>query len=203
MGGIVANTNGETDIPGLFAVGEVMGGVHGANRHGGNALTDITVFGARTGSKAADFVKKGVHVDLDEFVKEEVKRYEQMGQREIGFLPSMIMNLLRETMWEKVGIVRNSVMLVEAYEKINELRDTTLKLQIQPGRQMMAALELCMALDAAELIIRGAMERYESRGSHFRTDHPEEDVNWLKSIVQYKKGNAIYVQVSPLNMVFE
>jgi succinate dehydrogenase/fumarate reductase flavoprotein subunit len=203
MGGIVANTNGETDIPGLFAVGEVMGGVHGANRHGGNALTDITVFGARAGGKAADFAKIEEHVNSNEFVKVEVKRYERMGRREIGFLPSMIMNLLRETMWEKVGIVRDSIMLLEAYEKINEFRDSILKLQVLPGRQMMDALELCMALDAAELIIRGAMERCESRGSHFRTDYPEEDVNWLKSIVQSKKGNAIHLQALPLNMVFD
>lgn len=203
MGGIVANTNGETDIPGLYAVGEVMGGVHGANRHGGNALTDITVFGARAGSKAADFVKKENHVYLNEFAKEEIKRYEQMKRREIGFLPSMIMNLLRETMWEKVGIIRDSIMLVEAYEKINELRDTTSKLQAQQGRQMVDALELYMALDVAELIIRSAMERCESRGSHFRTDYPEEDPNWLKSIIQCKKGNAIKIYTLPLDEVID
>jgi succinate dehydrogenase/fumarate reductase flavoprotein subunit len=203
MGGVLANTFGETDVDAFFVVGEVMGGVHGANRHGGNSLTDITVFGARVGAKAAEYSKKLVLRDVEDLASLELDKYERISSRETGFLPSMVMNLLRETMWEKVGIVRDSSKLVEAYEKIQELRDAATKLQVFPGRQMMAALELPLALDTAEFIIRGAMERRESRGAHYRSDHPFEDPFWNKTVILCKKNNSVQVSTLKLSQAFD
>ncbi|MCW4050936.1 MAG: FAD-binding protein [Candidatus Bathyarchaeota archaeon] len=203
MGGVVSNTYGETDVKGLFAVGEVMGGVHGANRHGGNALTDVTVFGARAGARATEYVKKVDHVDVEEKAAPELERYKRMAKRETGYTPPTIMNLLRETMWENAGIIRDSYSLVDAYEKVAELRDTATKVMAQHGRQMLAALEVPMALNAAEMIIRAAMMRRESRGAHYREDYPEMDPEWVKTVIISKKGEAMQLGTVVLGEAFE
>jgi fumarate reductase (CoM/CoB) subunit A len=106
-------------------------------------------------------------------------------------------------MWEKAGVVRDSEMLVEAFEKIHELRDSTRRLMALPGRQMISALEVPMALDAAEMIVRAAMMRRESRGSHYRLDHPEEDPAWVKTVVISKKGSAMQLTTVPIGEAFE
>jgi fumarate reductase (CoM/CoB) subunit A len=203
MGGVVANTYCETDVPGLFAVGEAMGGVHGANRHGGNSLTDITVFGVRAAKRAAEYIQSKSLVDVDELAKPELERYEHLSSRETGFTPPTIMNLVREFMWEKVGVIRNSYTLVDAYQRLNELRDSTRSLLAKPGKQLLNALELIMALEVCEYIIRAAMERRESRGAHFRLDHPEEDPDWRKTIILSKEGEAIQLDYAAIGEAFE
>ena len=203
MGGLVADETGATNIQGLYAAGEVVGGVHGANRHGGNALTAITVFGARAGASAAQFGKKTNLIDVTELAIEEVERYKSITKRETGFTPRYIVDQLRENMWENAGIVRNSETLMVAYQKVQDLRDAALRIIAQPGRQLLDALEVPMALDTAELIIRGAMERRESRGAHFRTDHPNESSEWVKTIILGKKKKAIEVHKKSLDKVFD
>jgi len=203
MGGVVANTWGETNVEGLFAAGEVVGGVHGANRHGGNALTDVTVFGARAAAKAAEYAEKASHVEVEELAEEETKHYSKLTGQETGYTPRLVMNVLRETMWEKAGVVRDSHMLVEAFEKIQELRETTRRLMAQPGRQMIPALEIPMALDAAEMIVRAAMMRRESRGAHYRQDHPEQDPEWVKTVIISKKESAMLLATAPIGEAFE
>jgi succinate dehydrogenase/fumarate reductase flavoprotein subunit len=203
MGGVVADTWGETDVEGIFAAGEVVGGVHGANRHGGNALTDVTVFGARAAAKAVEYAETVSHEEVEELAEEEVQLYEGLAGRETGHTPRTIMGVLRETMWEKAGVVRDSGTLVEAFEKIHELRDSTRRLMAQPGRQMISALEVPMALDAAEMIVRAAMMRRESRGAHYRLDHPEEDPTWVKTVVISKKGPAMHLATAPIGEAFE
>lgn len=203
MGGLVADETGKTGIQGLYAAGEVVGGVHGANRHGGNALTAITVFGARAGASAAEFADKTTLVDVPELAAEELDRYTRITVRETGFTPRHIMDQLRESMWENAGIVRNSEMLIAAFQKVQELRAAALRIMAQPGRQLLDALEVPMALDTAEFIIRGAMERRESRGAHFRTDHPEEDPDWIKTVILGKKEKAIEINTKPLGDAFD
>ena len=203
MGGVVANTWGETDIRGLLAAGEVVGGTHGANRHGGNALTEVTVFGARAGAKAAEYVAGVEHVDAEALAEPEQERYRRIARREHGHRPVNIMAALRETMWEKAGVVRDSGMMMEAYEKVQELRDSSRQILAQQGKPMMAALEVGMALDAAEMIIRAAMERRESRGAHYRRDHPWEDPAWRRTIIVSKKGDAMQLSTVALGEAFE
>ncbi len=203
MGGVVANTNGETDVPGLFVAGEVMGGVHGANRHGGNALTDVTVFGVRSARKAVEYIQSREYMDVEELAQPELERYEKLASREIGFTPPTLMDLVRENMWEKVGIIRDSYMLVEAYQKVDEIRDSVRTVLAKPGKQLLNALELIMALDVCEYIIRAAMERRESRGAHFRLDHPDEDPAWRKTIILSKEAEAIHVDYAAIGEAFE
>ena len=193
MGGVVANSDGETDVEGLFVAGEVMGGIHGANRHGGNALTDVTVFGRRAARKALEYFADKEFVEIDELASDEAERIEKLSKRETGFTPSAVMNLLRENMWENVGVLRDADMMVAAYEKLSELRDSSRLLLAQHGKQLRAALELEMALDASEFIIRAAMERKESRGAHYRLDYPEEREEWMKTIILSRHDKSIKV----------
>ena len=191
MGGVVANSDGETGVEGLFVAGEVMGGIHGANRHGGNALTDVTVFGRRAALKALEYCADRELVDIEEMATDEVELIEKRSKRETGFTPAVVMGRLRENMWENAGILRDADMLVAAYEKLSELRDSSRLIVAQHGKQLLAALELEMALDASEFIIRAAMERKESRGAHYRLDFPEEREEWKKTIILSKQDKAI------------
>ncbi len=193
MGGVVANKNGETDVTGLFVAGEVMGGIHGANRHGGNALTDVTVFSARAAKKAMQYIKDKEIVEVEEIAEPELERIEALSKRETGYTPPTVMNLLRENMWENAGVIRNADMLVKAYESLSNIRDSSRRLLAKHGKQLLSALELQMAIDASEMIIRAAMERKESRGAHYRIDHPEEREEWEKTIILNKKENAIQI----------
>jgi succinate dehydrogenase/fumarate reductase flavoprotein subunit len=203
MGGVVADPDGETGVPGLFVAGEVMGGVHGANRYGGNALTDVTVFGVRSARKAVEYIRTKEIVDIDEIAKPELNRYEKLASRETGFTPSTLMDLIRRNMWEQVGVIRDSRMLVEAYQKLSEIRDSTRRILSKPGKQLLNALELIMAIDVCEYIIRAAMERRESRGAHFRLDHPEEDPLWRKTIILSKKDEAIQIDHATIGEPFK
>lgn len=191
MGGLVIDENGYTGVPGLYAAGEVVGGVHGANRHGGNALTEALVFGKRAGSAASKHAKKRQSSDnIEEQIKTESLRYDALHKRTSGYDAHILMENLRETMWAKVGIIRDSVSLSEAFQEIMEIRNMADKVSAVDGREMLVALELFMALDAAEMIIRGAMERKESRGAHYRTDYPQEVPAFMKPIYLTKSSTG-------------
>ncbi|MFQ6053303.1 MAG: FAD-binding protein [Candidatus Bathyarchaeia archaeon] len=185
MGGVVIDEHGDTGVPGLFAAGEVVGGVHGANRHGGNALTEITVFGARAGAAAAEYAKGLSRVSIESAAAPELEGYEAIRGREPGTgNPGALMRRLRETMWLKAGVVRDEAGLKEALAEIAELKGLLPALYASSGRMMLEALEAPMALETAELICRAALERTESRGAHYRVDHPEEDDGrWLRTVV--------------------
>jgi len=197
MGGVVADINGVTRLQGLYAAGEVVGGVHGANRHGGNALTDITVFGARAGAAAAEYSKGRVSEHVDDLAQLELERYRSL-KAEDGASPWELMGALKELMWMKVGPVRSREGLFEALEEIRGLRERARRQSVAHGREMLAALEVPMALDAAELIVNAAIAREESRGAHFREDHPSEDESWLKTVVVEKGEDGVEVSTRPL-----
>ena len=182
MGGLVIDEHGYTGVPGLYAAGEVVGGIHGANRHGGNALTEILVFGARAGASAADQAAGGHKEKITDLAKPEIQRYEAILGREHSYDPHDFIERLREAMWAKAGIIRDSASLAEAFEIVFDLKLLAERVSARNGRDMLVALEVQMALDSAEMIIRAAMERKESRGAHYRTDYPNEDPKWLKPI---------------------
>jgi succinate dehydrogenase/fumarate reductase flavoprotein subunit len=199
MGGVVADVDGSTGVPGLYAAGEVVGGVHGANRHGGNALTDITVFGARAGAAAALHAKGRDGVALDDLALDELDRYESLRRAESGTRPGEVMSRLRELMWEKAGIVRDERGLTEALRGISELRGSLKDVGASNPREMLVALEAPMALDAAEMIVRAALERRESRGAHFRSDHSGQDEGWYRIVVLERgDGGEMVVSTRPV-----
>jgi succinate dehydrogenase/fumarate reductase flavoprotein subunit len=199
MGGVVADEDGVTGVPGLYAAGEVVGGVHGANRHGGNALTDITVFGARAGEVAASYAEDRVLENVDSLAGSELGRYVALRSRGGGVPPVELMSRLRELMWEKAGIVRREARLTEALSGLQALREEASSLRVSSGDEMRVALEIPMALDAAEIIVSAALERKESRGAHFREDYPEEDDGWLRTVVLERGADGeIVVSTRPV-----
>ena len=106
-----------------------------------------------------------------------------------------LMAALKKLMWMKVGLVRTEGSLKEALEVVKELKQKAKNIAARTSREMLVALEVPMALDAAGIILRAAMERTESRGAHFREDYPEKDDSWLK-IVILRKGKTDEIDAS-------
>ncbi len=165
MGGLRINTSGETTVSGLYACGEVAGGVHGANRLGGNALADTQVFGKRAGEaagKAHDRKKKADPAGLEE-VRKQLQTFLQG-----DVLPATVVRSLQTAMWEGAGIFRNAVDLGKVLGVIGHL--STLKLKASSQENL---AECCIAgnmLTTARLVVSGALLRKESRGAHVRRD---------------------------------
>ncbi|RJS87223.1 FAD-binding protein [Candidatus Bathyarchaeota archaeon] len=195
MGGVAIDEWGQTDVEGLYAAGEVVGGVHGANRHGGNALTSALVFGARAGRRAAEYARETSAIKPIGF--EELQRYESL--RGEGVEAEELLERLRRLMWSKVGILREGEELREALREIGELREEAEEVKAETRREMLQALELPMALETAEMICRSALMRTESRGAHYRVDYPEEDESWLRGIYLQKRGGEMRLHVEPLS----
>lgn len=200
MGGIDTNIYGETILEGFYACGEcACVSVHGANRLGGNSLLEAVVFGKRTGKRAAQWVKeKGIRphnpLKATALVEERMKQLVSGKGKED---PHQIREEMRELMMEKVGIFRDKTGLVEAINKIEELKERYKRIRPCFGGKrfnwdIIRAWELEGQLHLAEIIAKGALLREESRGSHFRTDFPQrDDANWLKhTLVSYSPEGA-------------
>ncbi len=194
MGGVRINRDGFTNLAGLFAAGEDAGGVHGANRLGGNGVAESTVFGARVGDAVVQWVKDA---DLAEFIAGQVERAQAEADvllnRAQGENPFLLREELGSVMWERVGIVRHGEKLKQAIEQIAALRQRTEEVAARGGRAFnlgwQQALDMRNLLAAANLIARSALHREDSRGAHYRQDFPQTDnANWLKNIYMARNG---------------
>jgi succinate dehydrogenase / fumarate reductase flavoprotein subunit len=193
MGGIRVNADTqESTVPGLFAAGECAAGINGANRLGGNSLSDLLVFGKRAGEYAAQFAKEngGGAVD-DGQVKAAAKWALDPFDRDGGENPFTIQHDLQDTMQALVGIVRTEEEMREALVKISALRKRRENLSVMgnvdfnPGWH--TALDLHNLLNVSEAITTAAIERKESRGGHFREDYTEKDPEFAKFNITVKK----------------
>lgn len=186
MGGVEVNERCEAGVSGLYAAGEVVGGVHGANRLGGNALTEAIVFGARAGWHAAEHAEKTESSPLDGRLVE--KRMEAvLGplSREGGGGPNPreIKKRLGMVMWRDVGVIRRGESLRRALDEVEEIREASSKVCATSPRGLVWALEAENMALVAELIVRSALCREESRGAHHRLDFPErDDGRWLRNV---------------------
>jgi fumarate reductase flavoprotein subunit len=179
MGGALINTRCQTDLDGLYAAGEDAGGIHGANRLGGNGIADSTVFGGIAGDSMADDVIGRKRADFDEEqVLEIVKKVEApLGREGLDLYP------LRETMrqrnWEKLGIIREEKGLQEGLNILGELREKVGRVGIPAGRSYNILwndwLNMTNLLDVSEIVGISALERRESRGAHYRSDFPQKN----------------------------
>ena len=200
MGGVKINENCETGIDGLYAAGEICGGVQGANRLGGNALTEVFVFGAIAGEKAAARASQieAISADEDE-VSAEVGRLRELASRQGAEVLSKLRQLLKETMWYQAGIIRNKEGLEEAIKGIVSIRDKLNRVSVVSYSQLIKAIELSNMLTVSEAICRAALKRTESRGAHYRTDYPEGDnEQWLKNIEISCVGGDMILRVVPV-----
>jgi len=198
MGGIPIDEKCKTDLPGLFAAGEVTGGIHGANRLGGNALTECIVYGARAGQHATEHAKTKPKSQVDKTqVKQKLERVGQIAKREVSDLgnPKLVMARVQEIMWEKAGVIRNQQSLLEAEKELTQLKEENLpKLYGRNPYEIMEAIEATNIFIVASLVVKAALARKESRGAHFRIDYPnQDDKNWLKHVVLTKKLEEVKV----------
>jgi succinate dehydrogenase / fumarate reductase, flavoprotein subunit len=186
MGGIRvdADTQAST-LPGLYAAGECASGINGANRLGGNSLSDLIVFGKRAGEYAAQFAKENGHGSIDTAqIGAEARRALEPFDREGGDNPFNIQTDLQDMMQRLVGIVRLEDEMKEALDGLGKLKDRSLKSSItgnidfNPGWH--TALDLRNLLTVSEAITLSAIERKESRGGQFREDYPNKDPEFAK-----------------------
>jgi succinate dehydrogenase / fumarate reductase flavoprotein subunit len=197
MGGVrVGAGTGETTVPGLFAAGEVAAGLHGANRLGGNSLSDLLVFGKRAGEYAAACARglsAAPRVDEHQAEEERIllqRPFEADGPEK----PFAMHEEIQGIMGEYAGIARTGAGLSEGLEKILALQARATRLRV--GGSMLfnpswhACRDVQFMLTLCEAILRSAIVRQESRGAHWRLDHPDQDPRWgaLNVVVSRKDG---------------
>jgi succinate dehydrogenase / fumarate reductase flavoprotein subunit len=202
MGGIRVDADTqETNVPGLFACGECAAGLHGANRLGGNSLSDLVVFGKLAGDGAATYIGKlGSKPAVQEAqIAAAVRKATDVLNREKGANPYLLHEKLCETMAKGVGIVRVKEELEQAISELEALKREaeTLKApgasQYNPGWH--EALAMRSLLITSEAVTRAALMREESRGAHTRLDHPGESKEWVKYNVVIKRGASGAMEV--------
>ena len=205
MGGVeVDPETAAAVVPGLFAAGEVAGGMHGSNRLGGNSLSDLLVFGRRAGAAAAAHAKATTVADLpEEALTQAAAAALAPFAREGGENPYTIQHELQEAMNELVGIIRNAAELERALARIEELKVRVGALTVEGHRQYNPgwhlALDLPHMLRVSECIARAALEREESRGGHTRDDFPGPQDQWATlNVICRQDGDGITLSRQPL-----
>jgi len=206
-GGIRVDVDGRSSIPGLFAAGEVSGGLNGSNRISGNAITQIVVQGTRAGRAAAEFSKKTSGTEPEREQLERAKdRILAPIRREEGVSPLEIKRRLQKLAHEKVGVVRDADGLEQAVQVLGKMREESLRMMAKDKNpvyniEWIEALQVENMLTVLEMIARSALMRNESRGVHYRRDFPKrDDANWLKHIVIRKAGETMSLETCPLVM---
>jgi succinate dehydrogenase / fumarate reductase flavoprotein subunit len=182
MGGVRVESDTQmSGVPGLFAAGECAAGINGANRLGGNSLSDLLVFGKRAGEYAAGFARQ---IKLGEIDKAEVDRHAAetvapFERKADGQGPFQVQYELQETMQNLVGIVRREDEMQRAIGEIDKLWKRSREVGVSGNREYNpgwhTALDLKNLLTVSEAIARSALERKESRGGHFREDYPKKE----------------------------
>ena len=194
MGGVrVDGITQMSNVPGLFAAGEVAAGLHGANRLGGNSLSDLLVFGKLAGQHAADFAKKYGSGTIDESqIETAAKKALSPFDRPNGENPYVVQHALQEMMQDKVGIVRTEADMDAALDGLAVLKKRAAATGIDGNREYNpgwhTALDLDNLLIASEAATRSALDRQESRGGHFREDHQEKKKDFSNHNTVIRRG---------------
>ncbi len=203
MGGIMIDTNTQTELPGLFAVGEVCAGMHGANRLAGNALAEIFAMGGIAGRTAAINAKENDKTSFPEAqIEQERKRLDALfsknGESEDSIL---LIKSLKKMMWLEAGIVRSSDGLKKALIQIKEFKTQSQKCQAETPKELMNKISLQNMILTSEMVCKSALLRTETRGSHCRSDYPVEDnANWLKNIAVRREDGGMSMNMRPVQL---
>jgi fumarate reductase flavoprotein subunit len=205
MGGVVIDPTCRTGIEGLFAAGEDSGGVHGANRLGGNGVGESTVFGGIAGDAMADWVAgRARPAARPSAIDAGARRALSPLGRGSDESVYPLLTRLRDVMWEQVGLVRSGRGLREAVNAIEEIGGRVEAIAVPGGRTYNLAwqdwLNLRSQVATAWLIARSALERTESRGSHYRSDHAERGSDLYTVCVGYEGGEAPRVWREPVRL---
>ena len=208
MGGVRIDVECRTNVSGLFAVGEVSGGMHGANRLSGVALTELYVLGPVAGRIAARHADSKELVSPDEEeIDGEIGRLESLFKTGNGVRPFEVKAAIQDVVWEQLGPVRDGSGIetaITALERIEKEQIPRIVIGCKDrvyNRDRMEAIEVPLMLKTALLVAHAALERKESRGSHYRTDFPERnDRDWLRNVV-VKRDDRGGVGISIANTV--
>jgi succinate dehydrogenase / fumarate reductase flavoprotein subunit len=206
MGGVRVNPETQmSTVPGIFAAGECAAGLHGANRLGGNSLSDLLVFGKRAGQFAAEFAKKNaagkINMDQVEGVaRSALQPFERAGSQGASSEgPYRIQHDLQDKMQDLVGIVRTEAEMVRALDELVSLKKRAGVVSVHGNREYNTgwhtALDLSNLLAVSEAITRAAIERKESRGGHFRDDYPEKVKAFGEVNIVVRRGKDGEMQV--------
>ena len=213
MGGIRADPDSQmSTVPGLFAAGECAAGLNGANRLGGNSLSDLLVFGKRAGQHAAAFAKEQPSTTVDETQLEAamglaLEPFDRRADDAEG--PYQVQFDLQDMMQAQVGIVRSEAEIQKAIDSFAQFHDRAGRVWVQGNREYNAgwhtALDLRNLLTVAEAVARSAILRKESRGAHFRADHLERDPEQgkLNTMVRQGADGEMQVVQEPLDPIRE
>jgi fumarate reductase (CoM/CoB) subunit A len=208
MGGLVIDRDGRTSIPGLLAAGEVAGGVHGANRLNSNALPETQVFGARAGTAAAKEAEPharaaaGDRASFDAPAALDVEEGPTDAGADVAELKSRLADL-QDRMWRHLGIIRTGQELEAGLAYVRDAR-TSLPGRPDRGTDVRSWYELQFLYETAALCLTAALARTESRGAHFREDHPRvDDDQWQAAILLRRQGDSIESWTRPLSKALE
>jgi succinate dehydrogenase flavoprotein subunit len=202
MGGVRVDADSQmSDVPGLFAAGECAAGLHGANRLGGNSLSDLLVFGQRAGEYAAKFAKENSLGAIDSAKLSSAEKWAlRPFERNGGENPYGVQHKLQDVMQELVGIVRQEDEMLKALEHVREMGVASEAVGVDGNREYNAgwhtALDLHNLLTVSEIVTRSALERKESRGAHFRDDYPNKSEEAGKFNIVARKGPSGDVQLT-------
>jgi len=194
MGGVRVDPDSQmSDVPGLFAAGECGAGLHGANRLGGNSLSDLLVFGKRAGEYAARYAKENSlgAINADEVALAEKQALAAFA-RDGAEGPYAVQYGLQDMMQDLVGIVRQEKEMLQALERIEQLKARAQRVGVSGNREYNpgwhTAIDLNNLLTVSEMVTRAALERKESRGAHFRDDYPAKDDKFGSFNIVIRKG---------------
>jgi fumarate reductase (CoM/CoB) subunit A len=208
LGGIQINEFCETSLPGLYAAGEAAGNMHGANRIGGSALPECSVFGQIAGENAA------IHAKFNHYLEPEGEQIGEEKERLSNLLdagkkghtrPIEIMRALQDLMYDKVGVLRTGNGLREAIAEIQDLKKKAKDMKIHPSsrynNEWVDAVDILDMLQLGEIAARSAMFREESRGAHYREDFPQQDDRiWRKHSLSWKEGGDVRIAYCPVRI---
>ena len=211
-GGIRINTQCETSLPGLYAAGAVAGGVYGHARPQGYTSMITVVYGRRAGLYAAQSAKDVGEVELDEAaVTASFERATGLAEALAGVKPREVKAEIKDIMTASAWVIKDEETLSAGLSQIQELgemerqraQDSTSKSSPKDGFEWAEAVEIPNLLTSAELMLRGGIERQESRGAFFRSDFPDTDnENWLKNIVYKQVGGEIVLDTVPIDLKY-
>jgi succinate dehydrogenase/fumarate reductase flavoprotein subunit len=201
VGGIKIDENCRTNVKGLFAAGEVTGGILGAARLGGTAVADTIVFGARSGYSASQWAKsvEMPKLNINQVEKEKNKIKKMTEVKGISSIDALAK--VKSILWRYIGPVKNEYTLNKALEKLSEMESEIPDLYSENAEELQAGIEASNIVDLGKMLATASLIRTETRGNFWRADYPDPDnKNWLKNVVLWKDGDDIKTRIDDVIM---